>query len=177
MHHSIADYLKSLRARRLSPNTQKAVRADLIHFSSWWESSRRRSFEPALLLYEDLRDWRSSRQRDDGAKPSTINRGLASLRGYCKWATQNGLMHDNPAVDLGPVPSSPLAPRSLPREAVDAILRAVRSTPNPLLRMRDEALLALLVYAGLRVQEACDVQLRGLDLDGGTLTVRSGKAG
>jgi len=36
---------------------------------------------------------------------------------------------------------------------------------------------ALLVYAGLRVQEACDVQLRDLDLDGGTVTVRSGKGG
>jgi len=38
-------------------------------------------------------------------------------------------------------------------------------------------LLALLVYAGLRVQEACDLQLRDLDLGSGTITVRSGKAG
>jgi len=43
--------------------------------------------------------------------------------------------------------------------------------------MRNEALLALLIYTGLRVQEACDLQLRDLDLAGGTVTVRSGKAG
>ncbi|TMC99989.1 MAG: hypothetical protein E6J11_06280 [Chloroflexi bacterium] len=46
-----------------------------------------------------------------------------------------------------------------------------------MLRARDEALLALLIYAGLRVQEACDLQLRDLDVGSGTVTVRSGKAG
>jgi integrase/recombinase XerC len=35
----------------------------------------------------------------------------------------------------------------------------------------------MLLYAGLRVQEACDLQLRDLDLGGETVTVRSGKAG
>ena len=55
--------------------------------------------------------------------------------------------------------------------------RAAHSEQNAVLRARDEALLALLIYAGLRVQEVCDMQLRDLDLEGGTLTVRSGKAG
>jgi integrase len=43
--------------------------------------------------------------------------------------------------------------------------------------VRGEALLALLIYTGLRAQEACDVQIRDLDLEGGTLTVRHGKGG
>ena len=60
---------------------------------------------------------------------------------------------------------------------MDALLRAARAEPDPRLRLRDEALLALLVYAGVRIQEACDVQLRDLDLASGTLVVRSGKGG
>ncbi len=75
------------------------------------------------------------------------------------------------------VPTEPLAPRSLPAEAIDALLRATRMEQNAILRARNEALLALLIYAGLRVQEACDLQLRDLDLGSGTITVRSGKAG
>jgi site-specific recombinase XerD len=55
--------------------------------------------------------------------------------------------------------------------------RAAHSEQNAVLRARDEALLALIIYAGLRVQEVCDMQLRDLDLEGGMLTVRSGKAG
>ena len=63
------------------------------------------------------------------------------------------------------VPTESLSPRSLPAEAVDALLRAARSEQNAILRARDEALLALLIYAGLRVQEVCDIQPRDLDLE------------
>ena len=52
---------------------------------------------------------------------------------------------------------TPLAPRSLPDQAVDVLLRAVRNERDLRLRLRDEACLALLIYAGLRVQEVCDV--------------------
>ena len=79
--------------------------------------------------------------------------------------------------DVKDVPTESLSPRSLPVEAVDALLRAAHAEQNAVLRARDEALLALFIYAGLRVQEACDIQLRDLDLGSGTLTVRSGKAG
>lgn len=70
------------------------------------------------------------------------------------------------------VPHATLAPRSLPDAAVDALLRAAHITQDRTVRLWDEA---LLVYAGLRSQEVCDVQLRDLDLVGGTITVRSGK--
>ncbi len=177
MHASIEQYLEVLHTKRRAPATLKVVRQDLTHFVAWWEQTRRRTFDPALLRHEDLRDWRLARQRDDGAAPATINRGLASLRGYCQWATLVHLLTENPATDIEDVPTDPLAPRSLPTEAVDALLRVARAEKHPLLRMRNEALLALLIYAGLRVQEACDLQLRDLDLGGGTVTVRSGKAG
>jgi integrase len=75
------------------------------------------------------------------------------------------------------IASTPVSPRSLPDQAVDALLRATRAETDLRLRLRDEALLALLVYAGIRIQEACDVQLRDLDLASGTLVVRSGKGG
>src|SRR5258708_38108264 len=55
--------------------------------------------------------------------------------------------------------------------STDALLRVVRAEQNAILRTRDEALLALLIYAGLRVQEACDLQLRDLDVGSGTITV------
>ena len=86
MHPSLEQYLAALHTKRRAPATLKVVRHDLTHFITWWEHKRGRSFDPALLRHEDLRDWRVSRQRDDGAAPATINRGLASLRGYCRWA-------------------------------------------------------------------------------------------
>lgn len=177
MHSSLEQYLEVLHAKRRAAATLKVVCQDVTHFIAWWERTRRRTFDPALLRHEDLRDWRLARQRDDGAAPATINRSLASLRGYCQWAMLSHLLAENPATDIEDVPTDPLAPRSLPTEAVDALLREVQAERHALLRARNEALLALLIYAGLRVQEACDLQLRDLDLGGGTVTVRSGKAG
>lgn len=177
MHPSIDQYLEFLRTKRRAPATLKVIRQDLAHFAAWWEGTRQRTFDPVLLRYEDLRDWRSVRQRDDGAAPATINRGLASLRGYCRWALASHLLIENPMADVKDVPTEPLAPRSLPAEAIDALLRAAGTEPNAILRARDEALLALLIYAGLRVQEVCDIQPRDLDMGSGTVTIRSGKAG
>jgi len=177
VHSSIEQYLEFLHTKRRAPATLKVVCQDLAHFVAWWEGTRRRAFDPARLRHEDLRDWRVARQRDDGAAPATINRGLASLRGYCRWALARHLLVENPMTEVKDVPTEPLAPRSLPTEAIDALLRVAHAEQNVVLRARDEALLALLIYAGLRVQEACDLQLRDLDVESSTITVRSGKAG
>ncbi len=177
MHPSIDWYLVTLERKGRSPLTLKATRQDLARFVVWWEATRHRRFDPALLLDRDVRAWRIARQRDDGAAPATINRGLSALRGYCAWATAAGVLTENPTGDVADVTLPPLAPRSLPPDAVDALLRVARGQTDTPLRLRDEALLALLIYTGLRAQEVCDVQLRDLDLAGGTVIVRSGKAG
>src|SRR6266487_2373168 len=71
MHPSIEQYLEFLHTKRRAPATLKVIRQDLAHFVAWWESHRRRTFDPALLRHEDLRDWRVVRQRDDGTAPAT----------------------------------------------------------------------------------------------------------
>lgn len=177
MHPSISSYLTSLVDKGRSPLTIKAARGDLLGFTMWWETRLSRPFDPALLRTSDLQTWRLSRQKDDAAAPATINRALVTLRAYCDWARHAGLIAENPVEEIKAIRTSQPAPKSLPAEAVDAILRAVRSEKDERIRLRDEALLALLIYTGLRAQEACDVQIRDLDLDGGTLTVRHGKGG
>lgn len=106
-----------------------------------------------------------------------MNRGLSTLRRLCAWAVEQRWLAENPTREIPDIPSTPVSPRFLPDQAVDALLRATRTEPDSRLRLRDEALLVLLVYVGVRIQEACDVQLRDLDLASGTLVVRSGKGG
>jgi site-specific recombinase XerD len=177
MHTSISGYLSALTDKGRSPLTVKAARGDLLGFAAWWESRFSRPFDPALLRTSDLQTWRLARQKDDAAAPATINRALVTLRAHCDWAKHAGLITENPVEEIKAIPTSQPVPKSLPAEAVDAILRAVRSERDERIRLRDEALLALLIYTGLRAQEACDVQIRDLDLDGGTVTVRHGKGG
>ncbi|HEY1012218.1 MAG TPA: tyrosine-type recombinase/integrase [Herpetosiphonaceae bacterium] len=170
----VTDYLTDLESRGRSPATIRASRADLRQFQQWWETTQQQPWDVALTTEQDLRRWQRHRQVDDGAAPATINRGLSTLRGFCGWAVGRGAMADDPSTAIRDVATEPVGPQALPELAVDALLRAARNQPQPH-KGRDEAILALLIYTGVRAQEACDIQLRDLDLRGGTLTVRSGK--
>jgi site-specific recombinase XerD len=171
------EYLAYLQSQERSPATVRATRSDLTGFQLWWERTYRRPFSIEEWATRDIRRWQEERQQADGAKPSTINRGLSSLRGLGRWAVEQGLRPDNPVVAIGEVPSTELAPQGLADEVIDALLRAAGREPDPAQRRRDEAALALLAYAGLRIHEVCQLQLRDLDLEGGTVTVRRGKGG
>ncbi len=155
----------------------RAIRSDLQRFATWWGLSLDQAFAPELVRGRDIAAWQTYRQVEAGAKPTTINRELSSLRGYCAWAVSNKLMPNDPLADVRILPPEPLAPRSLPVLAVDMLLREVGKDATNTFHQRDEALIALLAYAGLRVQEACDLQLRDVDLAGETVTVRRGKGG
>lgn len=115
------------------------------------------------------------RQDGEERNPATINRGISSLRRFGDWLVIERLLSDNPAQGIHDLPLEERGPRSLPDDAVDAVLRAVQAEDDSAIRLRDGALLALMAYAGLRSQEACAVQLRDLDLDGSNLIVRRGK--
>src|SRR4051812_45223099 len=120
MHLSIQTYLSTLEFKRRSPLTLKAVQQDLSRFVSWWGQRRQRHFDPALLLENDVLDWRAYLQKEVRAAPATINRGLASLRGYCLWATKAGVMTENITAEVKDVPTTSLAPRGVAKDAVDA---------------------------------------------------------
>jgi site-specific recombinase XerD len=174
---ALDQYLATLATSGVSVATQRAARSDLTSFCVWWEIKHQRSFDLTQVVDRDLREWKLTRQKVDGAAPATINRSLSTLRRVGGWAVEQKLLAENPTKGIEDIPSTPLSPRSLPDQAVDALLRAARSERDLGLRLRDEALLALLIYAGLRVQEACDVQLRDIDPAGGSIIVRSGKGG
>jgi integrase/recombinase XerC len=157
------------------PTAQRAARADMGMFVRWWEGQRDRVFEPTQLLTTDIVAWVRHRQDVEERKPSTINRGLSTLRRFGDWLVAEALLSENPAKGIRDLPLDEQGLRALPDDAVDALLRAVQVEAEQSIRLRDGALLALLAYAGLRSQEACDVQLRDLDLDGGSVVVRRGK--
>ncbi len=166
-----------LDTKQRAARTRTATMGDLRQFVSWWEEHTRRAFDPALLRTADVLTWMTYCQEEKNAAPASINRALASLRGFCAYCVQQGWMTENVVADIRPVAQEPEGPRFLPDEAVNALLREVQRQPDRPRRLRDEAALALLVYGGLRVQEVCDGPLRDLDLDGGVVVVRKGKGG
>jgi site-specific recombinase XerD len=152
LHPDLEAYLASL--PRQGGNTLRARRADLVGLSQWWTQARGQPFAPALLAERDLQAWVRQRQVEDGAAPATINRALSTGRRCWTWLVAQGRARENPFLAITAVSQDPPAPRKLDRTAVDALLRAAADEDHATLRRCNEALLALLIYAGLRSQEA-----------------------
>ncbi len=168
-------YLDNLAAKGRSPATLRATAADLRQFQGWWEDVHRQPWNLEAVSERDLQRWQRARQRDDGAKPATINRALSTLRGFFAWTVVTGLLSTTPVTDIHDVVTEPLGPQAIPDDGITALLTATHTQKDGLHRRRDETLLSLLIYTGVRVQEVCDVQIRDLDLRGAMLLVRSGK--
>jgi len=121
---------------------------------------------------------------DAGHKPSTINRRLAALRAFFAWAAEQDHTAINPAAGIKSIQHKRRAPKGLSKQQVYLLQRQAAArrqlaealagqqtvTPAVVLARRDEAILAVLIYTGLRVGELVNLRLRDVEIN-----ARSGK--
>jgi len=104
----------------------------------------------------------------------TVARKASSLRSYFGWLRRIGVLDVNPALRLAAPSGEARLPHVLTRVEVGALLddppARVDDDP-PAIRLRDDAVLELLYGSGLRVSEACGLDIDALDLDNCTVTV------
>jgi site-specific recombinase XerD len=164
-----AELERFLESPALSEATRRAYRVDVAEFCAWLE---RRGTGLDEIDVRVLADYTAElgRARPRKLAPSTIGRKLAAVRAFLRHA-------------LGPerVPDGSFAPRrprrlpDAPRsEDVDAELDALDGT-GPL-GVRNLALVELVYSAGLRSQEAVDLNLADVDFEQELVHVR-GKGG
>ncbi|EPR42292.1 Tyrosine recombinase xerC [Desulfovibrio sp. X2] len=171
-HHPWVDaYLQRLTVEKgLAENSLSAYSADMTDFLVFLAAGGvdlDKVTRETLFLYLV-----SLRARD--LKSRTISRHLSALRGFFAWATDDGLLPENPAELL----ENPKLPRQLPefltREEVERMLALPSLTDK--LGFRDRTMLELLYAAGLRVSEL--IGLKPLDYDAQTGLLRIwGKGG
>jgi site-specific recombinase XerD len=156
-----------------APHTIRAYLLDLADFSTWFVSSTGDTFNPQAVTPLDIRAYKRHLQ-NGRARPATINRRLAALSTFFRWARAERLVTgDNPTADVPGVDEVKLAPKWLKRTEQSALLRKVKDRG----RNRDIALVTLLLNTGLRLSEVCTLQLEDIiDLSErkGSLRVREG---
>ncbi|HAM43412.1 MAG TPA: recombinase XerC [Propionibacteriaceae bacterium] len=130
----------------------------------------------------DLRTWLAN-QHAVGAQRSTIARRAASVRAFFSWAYHTHRLARDPAATL----RSPRVDRRLPttievsqlRAVLDAAAAATTDVAEPIegaLARRDLAVMEVLYSTGIRVSEACGLDLDDVDFDRGLVRVL-GKGG
>ncbi|MEO6773903.1 MAG: tyrosine recombinase XerC [Kofleriaceae bacterium] len=148
-----------------------ALRAHLV--------AKRGPTKPELPLAKlsalDIRSQLAALFGENGA--ATIARKLSSVRAFCRFLVKRGVIAGNPGAAI----RGPKKPKGLPRalvvdEAVALVevplkigrtshrtLAAHEQHRHDLLRIRDAALMDLIYATGLRVSEACGLDLTDLD--------------
>lgn len=174
----------ALKASGKSERTIRAYLQDLRSFAAWFELQNGEPFSPNLINGFDLREWRRVSLEIEQVKPSTWNRRRASLRVLVEWASSCGLLTYDPMSGVDPADEVELAPRWLEKNDLARLLRrceinihGATSDAWRFMAIRDQAMIYLMAYAGLREGELVALDLADIDLRerSGKVIIRLGK--
>jgi integrase/recombinase XerC len=170
-------------------HSQKSIAAycsDLRGFMQWFNGHTGQSFAPELVIPQDLRAYDHFSNEIQHVRAATWNRRFNALAAFFQFATQEGLIVSNPFNKSGlrtrSVQEAP--PKSLNKSDYARVLRVVEQSVNVSrtgnqrrMAIRNRAMFALLVYAGVRVGELCELRPANLLLSDrkGHVAVEHGK--
>ena len=172
-----------LASQERSPRTISGYLADLALFSAWFERSTGHELAPVRLTPTDIRLYRTLLQ-DRQAKPATINRQLAAIRAYAKWAIESDQINSDPMRGVKLLQGQKLAPKWLDRgqqnkliSAAEQALNAAQTDTAKMLAQRDLTIIQILVHVGLRIGELTSLTRADVVMSPrkGKIIVRQGK--
>ncbi len=151
----------------LAKNTLESYRRDLRKFIAFMH--KRDIKKPKDVDREALNDFVASLKKE-GFATSTITRSIASIRSFFYFLLQEGIIENNPALDLESPKIEKKLPRVLTTGEVDKLLsQPQKSQQNGL---RDKAMLELLYASGIRVSELVSLDITDFDPHVGFLRCR-----
>ncbi|HEY5666071.1 MAG TPA: site-specific tyrosine recombinase XerD [Gammaproteobacteria bacterium] len=151
--------------RGLSENTLGAYRADLVALNQRLES---KSVELVKAQRADIMDYIAWRV-EGGAKPRSTARQLSSFRRFYRYLLREGVVSEDPTVNIAMPKIGRSLPQSLSEQDVEALLSAPK-VADPL-GHRDRAMLEVLYATGVRVSELINLKLSQINLNQGVLRI------
>jgi site-specific recombinase XerD len=156
--------------RNLSPRSRAAYLYDIGRLREWLAPDPEAPCPTVESIgAAHLRDYLRHLDEDLQQRPTTLARVISSLRGFFAFCVEERLLEVSPAEAL----QTPRRPRRLPvylvRGEVQRLFAAPdTSTPQGL---RDRAILLLLGFCGLRLQELVGLDLAAVDLASRSLRI------
>ena len=151
--------------KRHSPRTCEHYLRDLQRLAAWLIESSTESW--GALTSHEVRRYVARLSRD-GLGGRSIARHLSAIRRFYQYLLREGLVKDNPAIDI----RAPKSGRRLPKVAdVDQLSHLLEVNPDDPLEIRDLAMFELMYSSGLRLSELAGLNLGSLDLSGGEVRV------
>lgn len=110
-------------------------------------------------------------------RPNTFLGNRKRLKLFFGWAVQKKFIRENPIDEIPKPRMEKKLPRSISKENAITVLEAARSMSysNRFLSYRNHAIIAIILYAGLRRQEVCNLYFSDVDLENDMISIRQGK--
>lgn len=175
MSDLISTFLEEMARNEIPANTMKALVGDLRGLLRWYDATHGRPFRLDDLSPADVRAWMKHAATGTSAAPATANRRKNSLRRLVNWAMDRDELRADPTRDIKDLPLGDRAPRSISTDAINRLLHAAAQDEDQEAALRDVAMLTVLAYTGLRVEELCRLATFDVNLAVGTIRVRHGK--
>ncbi len=152
--------------------TLEAYRSDLDLFAGWYHETNDEPFDLHRLAIMDVLDYVEWAQKK--YTPATVNRRLLVIKRYAEWAAQQGMLDPELAARIKKIPivrKQELAPRALTDREARRLLKEVQARGSA----RDEAIITLMLYTGLRIGEVSELRVGDVEMSErkGVVTIRA----
>lgn len=161
-----------LEERMLADNTISSYLTDVKTFVKWYEDNHGQ-FQPKQVIPYDVKKF--IEQAD--LKPATKNRRIASIYALFDYYIYKKIVVMNPAASVKNIKISKinLEKQWLTVREQNQLLHEIEKEKNDFLRIRDAALVRVMLTCGLRLNEVRHLEVKDVDLVAGTITIRNGK--
>lgn len=158
----VSRFTADLAARGRRDATLCAYLSDWRKVSSWSAKSNGEPFDVARMVGREAAEFRAHEMTREQS-PATINRALAFLVEYARWAVANAGVRAALATELRSVPRVPqqaLAPKGLSRQDLRRFLKELDVKGS----RRDRAVIYLMLFTGLRLGETTTLRIEDVEL-------------
>ena len=155
--------------KKVSTNTLQSYKRDLKQFEKYIEKNEE---DYNKLTDEGIKTYIKYMQ-EIGKKPSTISRGLASIRSFYQYETKNKTVEKDPTEGIQSPKIEKRVPSVLTSNEVALLLEQPKNVD--LKGTRDKAMLEFAYATGMRVTEIISLNVEDVNLETGYVTCRNGK--
>ena len=155
--------------KKVSLNTLQSYKRDLKQFEKYIEDNGE---DYAEVTNDGIKEYIEHMQ-EIGKKPSTVSRGLASIRSFYQYEAKNKVVEKDPTEGI----QSPKIEKRVPSVLTSSEVALLLDQPKDvdIKGTRDKAMLEFAYATGMRVTEIISLNIEDVNLETGYATCRNGK--
>ena len=154
--------------KKLSENTLQSYKRDLKQFRKYLEACE---LHYNRVKEEDIKDYIRELQ-EEGKKPSSISRCIASIRSFYQFVLKNKKIKVDPTQNIQSPKIEKRVPSILTSKEVELLLDQPKDID--LKGIRDKAMLEFAYATGMRVTEIVSLNMEAVNLEEGYVTCKNG---